>query len=86
MLALNLHNCEARCSEVNTGAAPVQMWLFSNMVDLVLSYGTEVWGLQLAAQAAASPQGSSNSAAEKLQLSFRRRLLARSAAGHSQPT
>lgn len=45
------------------------------MVDSVLSYGAEVWGLQLAAQAAASPHGNSNNAAEKLQLSFLRRLL-----------
>jgi hypothetical protein len=69
-----MHNCRARCAELGIEAAPVQLRLFSTMVDSVLSYGAEVWGMQLAAKAASS-SGSSGSAAEKLQLSYLRRLL-----------
>ena len=44
------------------------------MVDSVLSYGSEVWGIQLAAKAAAG-NGNTGCAAEKLHLSFLRNLL-----------
>ena len=48
-----MHSCRARSAALGIEAAPVQLQLFSTMVDSVLSYGAEVWGMQLAAKAAA---------------------------------
>jgi hypothetical protein len=50
------------------------MQLFSSMVDSVLSYGAEVWGLQLAA-AAAADKGNTSCAAQRLHLAFFRMQL-----------
>ena len=69
-----MHSCRARCAELGIEAADVQLRLFSTMVDSVLSYGAEVWGVQLAAKAAARG-GSAGSAAERLHLGFLRQLL-----------
>jgi len=69
-----LHNCRARCAALGVEAAPIQLQLFSTMVDSVLSFGAEVWGTQLAAKAAAG-NGSTGCAPEVLQLSFLRQLL-----------
>ena len=69
-----LHNSRARCAALGIEAARVQLRLFSTMVDPVLSYGAEVWGMQLAAKAAASG-GSTGCAAERLHMSFLRCLL-----------
>ena len=69
-----MHSCRARCAELGIEAASVHLWLFSVMVDSVLSYGAEVWGVQLAAKAAAG-NGSAGSAAERLQLGYLRQLL-----------
>ena len=49
-----MHDCRARCAVLSIEAAPVQLQLFSTMVEFVLSHGAGVWGMQLAAQAAAS--------------------------------
>ena len=64
-----LHNCRARCAVLGIEAASAQLQLFSSLVDSVLSYGAEVWGPQLAAQAA-SGNGNIGCAAERLHLSF----------------
>ena len=69
-----LHNCRARCAALGIEAASAQLQLFSSLVDSVLSYGAEVWGLQLAAKAA-SGNGSTGCAAERLHLSFLRHML-----------
>ena len=69
-----MHSCRARCAELGIEAASVHLRLFSTMVDSVLSYGAEVWGVQLAAAAAAG-SGSAGSAAERLQLTYLRHLL-----------
>lgn len=69
-----LHKCNARCAELGVQAAPLRMRLFSSMVDSVLSYGAEVWGLQLAARAAASG-GSTGCPAQRLHLAFYRMQL-----------
>lgn len=69
-----LHSCRARCAALGIESAPVQLQLFSTMVDSVLSYGAEVWGPQLVAKAAGGC-GSAGCAAEKLHLSFLRHLL-----------
>ena len=69
-----LHNSRARCAALGIEAPRVQLRLFSALVDSVLSYGSEVWGMQLAARAAAG-SGSTGCAAEKLHLSFLRNLL-----------
>ncbi|KAL4854747.1 hypothetical protein ACK3TF_004665 [Chlorella vulgaris] len=51
-------------------------WLFSSLVDAVLSYGSEVWGMQLAAASAAGKTSSTaGSTAERLHLAHLRRLL-----------
>ena len=71
-----MHNINARCAALGVEAAPLQLRLFSTMVDSVLSYGSEVWGMQLAAAGAAgrcsSPAGSKP---ERLHLAYLRRLL-----------
>ena len=72
---LALSNTRARCAELGVEAAPVHLRLFSMMVDSVLSHGAEVWGVQLVARAAASPEGAAGSAAERLQMGFLRGLL-----------
>ena len=72
---LAMHNCRARCAELGIESAAVQLRLFGVMVDTVLSYGAEVWGVQLATKAACSSAGNAGSAAEKLQLSYLRHLL-----------
>ena len=69
-----MHSCRARCAELGIEAASVHLRLFSIMVDSVLSYGAEVWGIQLAAKAAAG-NGGAGSAAERLQLGYLRQLL-----------
>ncbi|KAL4858040.1 hypothetical protein ACK3TF_001993 [Chlorella vulgaris] len=57
-------------------AAPLQLRLFSTMVDGVLSYGSEVWGMQLAAAGAAGKTSSTaGSTAERLHLAHLRRLM-----------
>ncbi|KAL4854744.1 RuBisCO large subunit-binding protein subunit alpha [Chlorella vulgaris] len=48
-----MHSCNARCAALGVEAAPLQLRLFSTMVDAVLSYGSEVLGMQLAAASAA---------------------------------
>lgn len=67
--------CRARCAKLGIEAAPVQLQLFSTMVDSALSHGAEVWGMQLAAKAAASPTGTAHSKAEQLQVRYLRQLL-----------
>ena len=69
-----MHSCRALSAALGIGAAPVQLQLFSTMVDSVLSYGAEVWGMQLAAKAAAG-HGSTGCAADTLHLGYLRRLL-----------
>jgi hypothetical protein len=69
-----LHNSRARCAALGIEAPRVQLRLFSTLVDSVLSYGAEVWGVQLAAKAAAGI-GSTGCEAERLHLSFLRQLL-----------
>lgn len=69
-----MHSCRARCAALGIEAASVHLRLFSIMVDSVMSYGAEVWGVQLVAKAAAG-SGSAGSAAERLQLSYLRQLL-----------
>ena len=69
-----LHNSRARCAALGVEAAHVHLRLFSSLVDSVLSYGAEVWGLQLAAKAATTG-GSTGCAAERLHLAFLRNLL-----------
>jgi len=69
-----MHSCRARCAELGIEAADIHLRLFGVMVDSVLSYGAEVWGVQLAARAAAGG-GGAGSAAERLQLSYLRQLL-----------
>ena len=70
-----MHNGRARCAELGIEAAPVQLQLFSTMVDSVLSHGAEVWGMQLAAQAAASPASTARSKAEQVHIQYLRQLL-----------
>ena len=70
-----MHNCRARCAELGIESTAVQLRLFSIMVDSVLSYGAEIWGVQLAAKAATSSSCNTNSAAEQLQLGYLRQLL-----------
>ena len=70
-----MHDCRARCAELGIEAAPVQLQLFSTMVDSVLSHGAEVWGMQLAAQAAASPASTARSKAEQVHIQYLRQLL-----------
>ena len=70
-----MHKLQARSAELGIEAAWLRLRLFDMMVDSVLSYGSAVWGTQLAAVAARSPAGSASSAAEKLHLSYLRRLL-----------
>jgi hypothetical protein len=69
-----LHRSNARCAELGVEAAPLRMRLFSTMVDSVLSYGAEVWGIQLAA-AAAGGSGSTGCRAQRLHLAFLRMQL-----------
>jgi len=69
-----MHSCRARCAELGIQAADVQLRLFGAMVDSVLSYGAEVWGVQLAAKAV-SHGGSGGSKAEQLQVGYLRQLL-----------
>ena len=68
-------NCRARCAELGIESAAVQLRLFSTMVDSVMSHGAEVWGVQLAAQAARNNTGDAGSAAERLQLRYLLHLL-----------
>ena len=70
-----LHDCRARCAALGVESAPSQLRLFSALVDSKLSYGAEVWGMQLAAKAAAAGGGSTRCAAEKLHLGYLRQLL-----------
>ena len=70
-----MHDCRARCAELGIEAAPVQLQLFSTMVDSVLSHGAEVWGMQLAARAAASPASTAGSQAEQVHIRYLRQLL-----------
>lgn len=70
-----MHNCRARCAALDIEAPRAQLQLFSTMVDSVLSYGAEVWGVRLAAKAAATGGGSTGCTCEKLHLSFLRHLL-----------
>ncbi|KAI3436385.1 hypothetical protein D9Q98_002439 [Chlorella vulgaris] len=71
-----MHSCNARCAALGVEAAPLQLRLFSTMVDAVLSYGSEVWGMQLAAASAAGKTSSTaGSKAERLHLAHLRRLL-----------
>jgi hypothetical protein len=69
-----MHKCRARSAALGIEAAPVQLQLFSSLVDSVLSYGAGVWGMQLAARAAAG-HGSTGCTAEALQLGYLRRML-----------
>ena len=69
-----LHNCRARCAALGLEAPRMQLRLFSSLVDSVLSYDAEVWGMQLAAKASTG-SGSTGCAAEKLHLSFLRNLV-----------
>ena len=66
-----MHSCQARSAALGIEAAPVQLQLFSTMVDSVLSYGAEAWGVQLAPR----PQGSTGCAAGTLHLNYLRRRL-----------
>ncbi|KAL4859077.1 Retrovirus-related Pol polyprotein from type-2 retrotransposable element R2DM [Chlorella vulgaris] len=43
-----MHSCNARCAALGVEAAPLQLRLFSTMVDAVLSYGSEAERLHLA--------------------------------------
>ncbi|KAI3432579.1 hypothetical protein D9Q98_004128 [Chlorella vulgaris] len=71
-----MHSCNARCAAWGVEAAPLQLRLFSTMVDAVLSYGSEVWGMQLAAASAAGKTSkAAGSNAESLHLAHLRRLL-----------
>ncbi|KAI3432470.1 hypothetical protein D9Q98_004019 [Chlorella vulgaris] len=71
-----MHSCNARCAALGVEAAPLQLRLFSTMVDAVLSYGSEVWGMQLAAASATGKTSSTaGSKAERLHLAHLRRLL-----------
>ena len=69
-----VHNCRARCAALGIEAASAQLQLFGSLVDSVLSYCAEVWGPQLAAKAA-SGNGNTFCAAERLHLSFLRHML-----------
>ncbi|KAL4856505.1 hypothetical protein ACK3TF_002987 [Chlorella vulgaris] len=42
-----MHSCNARCAALGVEAAPLQLRLFSTLVDAVLSYGSEVWAYSL---------------------------------------
>jgi hypothetical protein len=53
----------------------VRLQLFSTMVDSVLSYGAEVWAMQLVAKAVTSNRCSSGSKAEALYLGYLRQQL-----------
>ena len=53
----------------------MQLQLFSTMVDSVLSHGAEVRGMQLAAQAAASPASTARSKAKQVHIQYLRQLL-----------
>ena len=70
-----LHDCRARCAALGVESAPSQLRLFSALVDSKLSYGAEVWGMQLAAKAAAAGGGGTRCATEKLHLGYLRQLL-----------
>jgi hypothetical protein len=71
-----MHNSNARCAALGVEAAPLRLRLFSIMVDSVLSYGSEVWGMQLAAAGAAGCSSSpAGSRPERLHLAYLRRLL-----------
>ena len=70
-----LHDCRARCAALGVESAPAQLRLFSALVESKLSCGAEVWGMQLAAKAAAAGGGSTRCAAEKLHLGYLRQLL-----------
>jgi hypothetical protein len=72
---LALHNCRARCAELGVQAVAVRLQLFSTMVDSVLSYGAEVWAMQLVAKAVTSNRCSSGSKAEALYLGYLRQQL-----------
>ncbi|KAI3436045.1 hypothetical protein D9Q98_002102 [Chlorella vulgaris] len=79
-----MHSCNARCAALGVEAAPLQLRLFSTMVDAVLSYGSEVWGMQLAAASAAGkPSSTAGSKAERPHLAHLRRLPSRGAARHT---
>ena len=69
-----LHTSRARCAALGIEAAHVHLRLFSSLVDPVLSYGAEVWGMQPAAKAATAG-GSTGCGAAKLHLAFLRNLL-----------
>jgi hypothetical protein len=63
-------------SSLGVEATPLQLRLFSTTVDAVLSYGSEVWGMQLAADNAAGKTSSTaGSKAERLHLAHLRRLV-----------
>ncbi|KAI3432723.1 hypothetical protein D9Q98_004265 [Chlorella vulgaris] len=71
-----MHSCDAQCATPGVEAAPLRLRLFSTMVGAVLSYGSEVWGMQLAAASAAGKTSSTaGSKAERLHLAHLRRLL-----------
>ncbi|KAI3432563.1 hypothetical protein D9Q98_004112 [Chlorella vulgaris] len=62
-------HAQLHCSVCGLGveAAPLQLRLFSTMVDAVLSYGSEVWGMQLsAANAAGKTSSTAGGTAEPL--------------------
>ena len=52
----------------------MQLQLFSTMVNYVLSHGAEVWGMQLAAHAAASPASTARSKAGQVHIRYLRHL------------
>jgi len=70
-----LHKMQAKCAALGVEAAQLRLQLFTMMVDSVLSYGSAVWGTQLAAAAASNPAGSTGCAAEKLHIRYLRRQL-----------
>lgn len=75
-----LVNTNTRCAALGVAAAAVRLQLFTTMVDSVLSFGSEVWAVQLVAAAAGGGSGSggrcsSGSLAEALHLGHLRRLL-----------
>ncbi|KAL4857864.1 hypothetical protein ACK3TF_001848 [Chlorella vulgaris] len=71
-----MHICNVRCAALGVEAAPLQLRLLNTMVDAVLSYGSEVWGMQLAAASAAGKTSSTaGSKAERLHLAHLWRLL-----------
>jgi hypothetical protein len=71
-----MHSCTALCAALGLEAAPLQLRLFSTMVDAVLSYGSEMSGMQLAAASAAGKASSAvGSKAGRLHLALLRRLL-----------